>query len=379
MSLFDGISCGMIALERAGIKVDRYVACEIEETAIEVSKSNYEQIEHLGDVREVDFKEYEGFDLLIGGSPCQDLCGMGSRKGLEGEKSSLFFEFARALEEIKPQWFLLENNASMTQENKDRISEILGCRPVLINSADFSAQNRKRLYWTNIAIQDFTPKNIKLKDIMEQGAERNEVTEKIEKYVFSGEYAGRKIEKTTRNAIRTPEQQSRTVGTGAYDISSNTGIVIEIENRYYQPTQTEFERLQTLPDGYTKILPIKKAVFHIGNGWTVDVIAHIFRSLKFALDNSLQPLELKERLRPIQLQKTQDCENRASSENENEKVKNEQKQGGKQMELKEKYESEIKALKATIREKDKEIEKQKAEIKEIKNKMFDVLYEKMCS
>lgn len=353
MSLFDGISCGMVALERAGIKVDRYVACEIEETAIEVSKSNYEQIEHLGDVREVDFKEYEGFDLLIGGSPCQDLCGMGSRKGLEGEKSGLFFEFVRALEEIKPQWFLLENNASMTQENKDRISEMLGCRPVLINSADFSAQNRKRLYWTNITIEDFTPKNIKLKDIMEQDAERNEVTEKIEKYVFSGEYTGRKIEKTTRNAIRTPEQQSRTVGTGAYDISSNTGIVIEIENRYYQPTQTEFERLQTLPDG--------------------------FRSLKFALDNSLQPLELKERVRPIQPQKTQDCENRASSENENEQVKNEQKQGGEQMELKEKYESEIKALKATIREKDKEIEKQKAEIKEIKNKMFDILYEKMCS
>ena len=190
-----------------------------------------------------------------------------------------FFEFARALEEVKPQWFLLENNASMMQENKDKISEILGCEPVMINSADFSAQNRKRLYWTNIPIEDITPKNITLKDIMEQEAERNEVTDKIEKYVFSGEYKGRKIESTTRNAIRTPDQQSRTIGTGAYDISSNTGIVIQIENRYYQPTQTEFERLQTLPDGYTKILPIKKAVFHIGNGWTVDVISHIFRGL----------------------------------------------------------------------------------------------------
>lgn len=318
----------------------------------------------VGDVREVNFKEYEGFDLLIGGSPCQDLCGMGSRKGLEGEKSGLFFEFVRALEEIKPQWFLLENNASMTRENKDKISEILGCEPVLINSADFSEQNRKRLYWTNIQIEDFTPKNIKLKDIMEQDAERNEVTEKIEKYIFSGEYAGRKIEKTTRNAIRTQEQQSRTIGTGAYDISSNTGIVIQIEDKYYQPTQTEFERLQTLPDGYTKILPIKKAVFHIGNGWTVDVIAHIFQSLKNALDNSL---------------KTQDCENRESTENENKQIENEQKQEVEEMELKEKYESEIKTLKATIREKDKEIEKQKEEIKEIKNKMFDILYEKMCS
>ena len=91
LSLFDGISCGMIALERAGIDVERYVAYEIEKTAIEVSKSNYEQIEHHGDVREANFKEYEGFDLLIGGSLCQDLCGMGSRKGLEGEKSGLFF------------------------------------------------------------------------------------------------------------------------------------------------------------------------------------------------------------------------------------------------------------------------------------------------
>ena len=157
LSLFDGISCGMVALERAGIKVERYVASEIDESAIEVSKSNYEQIEHIGDVREVNFKEYEGFELLIGGSPCQDLCGMGSRKGLEGEKSGLFFEFVRALKEIKPQWFLLENNASMTQKNRDKISEILGCEPVLINSADFSAQNRKRLYWTNIQIEDFTP------------------------------------------------------------------------------------------------------------------------------------------------------------------------------------------------------------------------------
>lgn len=194
---------------------------------------------------------------------------------------------------------------------------------------------------------------------MEQNAKRNEVTDKIEKYVFSGEYEGRKIEKTTRNAIRTPEQQSRTIGTGAYDISSNTGIVIQIDDKYYQPTQTEFERLQTLPDGYTKILPIKKAVFCIGNGWTVDVIAHIFRSLKNVLDNS---------------PKTQGSENKTLTESEINK-----KQEIEEMESREKYEIEIEMLKEKIREKDKEIEKQKEEIKEIKNKMFDVLYEKMCS
>lgn len=135
--------------------------------------------------------------------------------------------------------------------------------------------------------------------------------------------------------------------------------MIQIEDKYYQPTQTEFERLQTLPDGYTKMLPIKKAVFYIGNGWTVDVIAHIFQSLKNVLDNS---------------SKTQGSENRTLTENEINK-----KQEVEEMESKEKYEREIEMLKEKIREKDKEIEKQKEEIKEIKNKMFDVLYEKMCS
>ena len=147
LSLFDGISCGMVALERAGVTVDRYVAYEIDENAINVSKSNYPQIEHCGDVTTADFTQHRGFDLLIGGSPCQDLCGMGSREGLAGEKSKLFFEFVRALKEVQPRYFLLENNASMTKENRDIISSYMGCEPVLINSADFSAQTRKRLFF----------------------------------------------------------------------------------------------------------------------------------------------------------------------------------------------------------------------------------------
>lgn len=279
LSLFDGISCGRIALERARIKVDKYVAYEIDENAIKVSKKNYPQIEHCGDVTMADFTQYQDFDLLIGGSPCQDLCGMGSRKGLQGEKSGLFFHFVRALKEMKPKYFLLENNASMTKINRDIISNYMGCEPVLINSADFSAQNRKRLYWTNIPIKKYKPKNIFIKDILENTIIRENVTDKINKYVFSGEYAGRKIERTTKDSIRTIEQKSRTIGTCSYDISRNTGICFKIDNEYYKPNQIEFERLQTLPDGYTNILPIKKAVFGIGNGWTVDVIAHIFSSL----------------------------------------------------------------------------------------------------
>jgi DNA (cytosine-5)-methyltransferase 3A len=117
LSLFDGISCGMVALERAGIPVERYVAYEIDQNAIKVSQKNYPQIEHCGDVTTADFKQYQGFDILIGGSPCQDLSNYkydrGDVKGLEGEKSRLFFHYVRALKECRPKYFLLENVASM--------------------------------------------------------------------------------------------------------------------------------------------------------------------------------------------------------------------------------------------------------------------------
>lgn len=279
LSLFDGISCGMVALERANIPVERYVAYEIDENAIKVSNHNYPQIEHCGDVTTADFTQYRGFDLLIGGSPCQDLCGMGSHKGLAGEKSKLFFEFVRALKEVQSRYFLFENNASMSKENRDIISSYMGCEPVLINSADFSAQTRKRLYWTNIPIGEYKPKNILIQDILQNDISRECVTDKVNKYVFSDEYAGRKIEKTVKEAIRTLDGKTRTITTRSYDLGSNGGVCFKIGDEYYKPNQVEFERLQTLPDGYTSVLPIKKAVFGIGNGWTVDVIAHILKAL----------------------------------------------------------------------------------------------------
>lgn len=167
LSLFDGISCGMVALERAEIPVERYVAYEIEPNAIKISKKNYPQIEHCGDVTKADFTQYQGFDLLIGGSPCQSLSIVQSktRQHLDG-KSKLFFEFVRALEEVKPKYFLFENVASMNEESKEVISELLGCQPVFINSQDFSAQERPRYYWTNIPVKEWGYVGIVLKDIM---------------------------------------------------------------------------------------------------------------------------------------------------------------------------------------------------------------------
>ena len=145
LSLFDGISCGMVALERAKIPVDRYVAYEIEPNAIKISEKNYPHIEHKGDVTTADFTQYKGFDLLIGGSPCQSLSIVQSqtRQHLDG-KSKLFFEFVRAKEEMQPKYFLFENVASMNEESRQAISNCLGCTPIYIDSGLFSAQERPR-------------------------------------------------------------------------------------------------------------------------------------------------------------------------------------------------------------------------------------------
>ena len=176
LSLFDGISCGMVALERAGIEVDKYIAYEIEHNAIEISKKNYPEIVRGGDVTKEDFTKYKGkIDILIGGSPCQNLCSCGNRKGLEGEESRLFFDYVRALYETEAKWFLLENNATMTKENQDIITGIMGVEPIYINSNLLTAQERKRLYWTNIPdIKQPEDKGIFLRDIVQPREEKKE-------------------------------------------------------------------------------------------------------------------------------------------------------------------------------------------------------------
>lgn len=171
LSLFDGISCGRLALERAGIPVEVYYASEIDKYAIKVSEKNYPDIIRLGDVREIDFSQFIGkIDLIIGGSPCQDLSiAKKNRQGLEGEKSGLFWKFVEAVKTIKPKYFMLENVASMSKENKKIITDTLGIEPILINSALVSAQQRKRLYWCNWAVDQPEDKGIVLKDVLETG------------------------------------------------------------------------------------------------------------------------------------------------------------------------------------------------------------------
>src|SRR3990167_3913776 len=150
LSLFDGISCARVALERAGIEVDTYHASENDPYAIKISQKNFPEIIQMGRVQDVKFIGGAGSfcDLLIGGSPCQDLSiAKRNRKGLSGERSGLFWEYVRVLEEIKPKWFILENVASMPQEAKDTITKALGVEPILFNASLVSAQMRKRLFW----------------------------------------------------------------------------------------------------------------------------------------------------------------------------------------------------------------------------------------
>lgn len=183
LSLFDGISCGQVALERANIPVEVYYASEIDKYAIQITQKNYPNTIQLGDVTKIDFTQFtDKIDLIMGGSPCQDLSIAGKRKGLQGERSGLFYKFVEAIEVIKPQYFLLENNVGMPREAYEEISRLMGCYPIEINSALVSAQTRKRYYWTNIGPQDFNlfgfptckipqPENkgILLKDILESG------------------------------------------------------------------------------------------------------------------------------------------------------------------------------------------------------------------
>lgn len=282
LSLFDGISCGMVALERAGIPVERYVAYEIETNAIKISKKNYPQIEQCGDVRCADFTQYQGFDLLIGGSPCQSLSIVQSktRQHLDG-KSRLFFEYVRAKEEMCPKWFLYENVASMNEESKQVISELLGCQPIFIDSADFSAQSRPRLYWTNIPVSlEYKKKKMVLGDILEAEVDSKyfyshplvdiDTSKKVCAMLEPWDYAMMK-------RVYNPKFKSPTL---TCVTGGNQQKKVYIDGRARKLTPLEYERLQTLPDNYTAGVADTRRYTAIGNGWTVDVIAHIFTRLK---------------------------------------------------------------------------------------------------
>ncbi len=281
LSLFDGISCGQLALQRAGIDITKYYASEIDEQAIQVTQKHFPDTIQLGDIRNYKQWKIETPDLIMGGSPCQDLSCAGNKAGLYGEQSSLFFEFVNVLNEYKPKFFLLENNASMAAVYKEEITKILGVQPILINSNLLSAQNRKRLYWTNIpGVQQPADKNLFLKDIVEPKENKKEF-ECWE--IIRIKKPGTQAYKNAFGKMKTLDQKANCLGTTQHITNANATNIKYSETEVYIPTPIECERLQTLPDNYTDILCKTRRYKAIGNGWTVDVIAHIFKSLKAAL------------------------------------------------------------------------------------------------
>ena len=310
LSLFDGISCGMLAIQRAGIPVENYDAFEIDKYAVTVSKNNFPDIVHHGNVFDGDFTKFKGYDLLLGGSPCTywSIAKRGRETTSDGVGVKLFMEYVRALYESECKYFLYENNYSIHKNIKAFISEQLGVEPIMINSALVSGQQRKRCYWTNIPnITQPEDKCIKLEDVLEKGISVNaEQTGKSR--TLKAQYSNTSLANAARKdnlaatmvaePIRIGQFGNGGLGERIYSVhgksvslkanggggGAKTGLYkIDLPDGDYiirKLTPVEAERLQTLPDNYTEGISNIQRYKCIGNGWTVDVITHILKGLK---------------------------------------------------------------------------------------------------
>lgn len=296
LSLFDGMSCGQIALERAGIKVDNYYASEIDKYAIKVTMANYPNTIQIGDVCGVSYEDgalfhhqndnpmvnggsiYTDIGLLIGGSPCQGFSFAGAGLNFEDERSKLFFEYLRLLNECKPEYFLLEN-VKMKKEHEDIITGYLGVKPLRINSSLVSAQNRERLYWTNIPVNSLPKnKNVTIKNIIDTDLP-----------VFFT--TARRDDKGIRRLADLSDKSSAITARYWKGVQSDGApFIIFGEHKkgeqfdynrtdYRMLTPLECERLQTVPDNYTNHVSSTQRYKMLGNGWTVDVIVHILKHI----------------------------------------------------------------------------------------------------
>lgn len=307
LSLFDGISCGQIALNRAGIGYDRYFASEIDDKAIKVAIKNYPDTQEVGDVTQLKADDLPKIDLLIGGSPCQGFSYAGKRLNFDDPRSKLFFEYVRLLNELKPKWFLLEN-VRMPEICRDVISEYLGVQPLRINSNIVSAQSRERYYWTNIPQQALPSVcDLKLKDVKEPNLQHlatyryDAPAPDLDFYPIAKHSSksglmcvGGLMRKGCKLWIKDGVMRSSTFGEGNRVYSENgktatmksqagglggkTGLY-EIDGVIRKLTRTECERLQTVPEGYTSCVSPTTGISLLGNGWTVEVISTLFKGI----------------------------------------------------------------------------------------------------
>lgn len=292
LSLFDGMSCGQIALERAGIYVDNYFASEVDKYAIKVTQRNYSKTIQLGDVGSVNACDLPKVDLLLGGSPCQGFSRAGKHLNLKDPRSALFFEYVRLLKECKPRYFLFEN-VKMGEKNVEALSFYLGVDPIEIDSALVSAQRRKRLYWTNIPVKQPDDAGVFLKDIFVSG-----YVDRDKSYCVSAAYmnAGSLkdyIAKCRRQLVSTKEiyvyEKPHGYNKGGSKLRDKFNCLREATSYNYAVCDNttwrkllpvECERLQTVPDDYTSGVSNTQRYKMLGNGWTIDVIVHILKGIK---------------------------------------------------------------------------------------------------
>ena len=274
LSLFDGMSCGQIALEKAGIKVDNYFASEIKKHAIEVTQHNYPETIQLGDVTKIKGKDLPKIDLLIGGSPCQDFSRANKeRKGLEGSKSSLFFEYVRLLEETKPKYYLLEN-VIMDDIGYSTISDLLGTEPVRLCGSKVSGALRDRLFWTNIGPESFDLFGNR-KSAIPQPRDKKIMLNDVLEYGYSDKKKHTCLNTSCGRDANQRYMLHRYATTGMTTIIYTDETMDESKGVRYC-TQTELEKLHNIPIGYTKNLNKAQAGNLIGDGWNVGIVEHIF-------------------------------------------------------------------------------------------------------
>ena len=310
LSLFDDMSCGQIALDKLGIPVKNYFAAEIDKYAIQVAQANYPDMVHLGDVQNIktsgthlmdEFDCGHKIDLLIGGSPCQGFSFAGKQLNFNDPRSKLFFEFVRLMDEMKPTWFLLEN-VKMKRESQDIISRYLGVEPIELNSNLVSAQNRRRLYWTNIPFSTPHDKDIWLKDILEDGYVDRKKAHCLDANYFKVGNLKSYFEKHRRQLVFSsdglchvgdadlkghdaikrvyhPEGKAPTLTTMGGGHREPKILLTQDNLKWRKLTPLEWERLQTVPEGYTAHVSNTQRYKMLGNGWTVDMIAHIFKNI----------------------------------------------------------------------------------------------------
>lgn len=277
LSLFDGISCAQESLRRLNITINNYYASEIKKSAITCTLDNFPYTQMLGNVMNINLKKLPKIDLLVGGSPCQDLSLLNTnRQGLQGKKSKLFWEYVRVLNTIKPKYYLLENVAGMSKQDRDTISKILKVQPIRINSNLVSYQNRDRLYWTNIpnvtvpedrniSYQDFKDTDITYCDKFTAKKTKSALD------MWGNGKNGNCPNVTNRKKINCIKTSQR---------SWNNAGLVEYRGFCRYLTTRELEQGQTLPIGYTKSLSIGQAENVIGDGFTVEVIMHILKNIK---------------------------------------------------------------------------------------------------